>query len=43
MSHSFYDAYRHSGGPDWKRTASFPPMLYPSHSIALLLSVTGAA
>lgn len=41
MTHGFYDAYRHSGGADWKRTASFPPMLYGSHSVAMVLSVTG--
>jgi predicted dehydrogenase len=42
MSHGFYDAYRYSGGDNWKRTASYPPMLYPSHSVAMVLSVTGA-
>ncbi len=42
MSHGFYDAYQHSGGDAWKRDASFPPMLYPSHSISMILSVTGA-
>jgi len=42
MSHGFYEAYQHSGGADWKATASFPPMLYPSHSISMILSVTGA-
>lgn len=42
MSHGFYDAYRHSGGDDWKRTASYPPLLYASHSVAMVLSVTGA-
>ena len=41
MSHGFYDAYRHSGGADWKRTASFPPMRYGSHSVGIVLSVTG--
>ncbi len=41
MSHGFYDAYRHSGGVDWQRTASFPPMLYGSHSVGIVLSVTG--
>ena len=41
MTHGFYDAYRHSGGADWKRTASFPPMLYGSHSAGIVLSVTG--
>ncbi len=42
MSHGFYEAYQHSGGDDWKRTASFPPMLYPSHSVSMIVSVTGA-
>ncbi|MDQ4078042.1 MAG: gfo/Idh/MocA family oxidoreductase, partial [Chloroflexota bacterium] len=38
----FYEAYQYSGGEQWKRTASFPPMLYPSHSTSMILSVTGA-
>lgn len=42
MSNGFYDAYRYSGGEDWRSTASFPPMLYPSHSLSGVLSVTGA-
>jgi len=42
MSHGFYDSYRYSGGTAWKKTASFPPMLYPTHSVAMILSVTGA-
>lgn len=42
MSHGFYEAFQYSGGPDWKKTASFPPMLYPTHSVAMILSVTGA-
>jgi len=42
MSLGFYEAYQHSGGPDWKKTASFPPMLYPTHSVSMILSVTGA-
>jgi len=42
MSHGFYEAYQHSGGAEWKATASFPPMLYPSHSVSMILSVTGA-
>ncbi|MGH8923178.1 MAG: Gfo/Idh/MocA family protein [Acidimicrobiia bacterium] len=42
MSLGFYEAYEHSGGANWKSTASFPPMLYPTHSIAMVLSVTGA-
>jgi predicted dehydrogenase len=42
MSHGFYDAFRRAGSDDWKRDASFPPLLYPTHSIAMVLSVTGA-
>ena len=42
MSHGFYEAYQFSGGEHWKRTASYPPMLYPTHSVAMILSVTGA-
>ena len=42
MSHGFYEAYQYSGGPEWKRTASFPPMLYPTHSTSMLISITGA-
>lgn len=42
MSHGFYEAYQYSGGDAWKSTASYPPMLYPTHSVAMILSVTGA-
>lgn len=42
MSHGFYEAYQHSGGDRWLETASFPPMLYPTHSVSMVLSVTGA-
>ena len=42
MSHGFYSAYKFSGGENWKATASYPPMLYPTHSTAMILSVTGA-
>lgn len=42
MAHGFYDAFRYSGGRDWKKVASYPPMLYPTHSVAMVLSVTGA-
>jgi predicted dehydrogenase len=41
MDH-FYDAYKHSGGPDWKRVAGVPPMYYPTHTLSMILSVTGA-
>ncbi len=42
MSHGFSDAYAANGGDDWKSTASFPPMLYSTHSVSTILSVTGA-
>ena len=42
MSQGFYRAFQYSGGDDWKRTASFPPMFYPTHSISAVLSVTGS-
>ncbi|PPF77978.1 oxidoreductase [Pseudoclavibacter sp. RFBJ3] len=37
MDLGFYDAYAYSGGAEWKRTASYPPMLYPTHSIGGVL------
>ncbi|MBP8951161.1 MAG: Gfo/Idh/MocA family oxidoreductase [Armatimonadetes bacterium] len=39
MAH-FYASYMYSGGDEWKKTASFPPMLYPTHSTAFVLGVT---
>jgi predicted dehydrogenase len=42
MSHGFYEAYRFSGGEEWKATASYPPMLYPTHSVGGVLAVTGS-
>ncbi len=42
MTHGFYEAYQRSGGAEWRRTASFPPMLYPMHSVSLIQSVTGS-
>lgn len=41
MSHGFYQAYQYSGGQDWKRQAGFPPMLYPTHSVSMIVSITG--
>lgn len=42
MTHGFYEAYQYSGGENWKSTASYPPMLYPTHSVAMILGTTGA-
>ncbi|MCI9887341.1 Gfo/Idh/MocA family oxidoreductase [Micrococcales bacterium 31B] len=37
MDNGFYAAYRYSGGDDWKKTASYPPMLYPTHAVGGVL------
>jgi predicted dehydrogenase len=37
MDLGFYDAYRHSGGENWKATASYPPLLYPTHAVGGVL------
>lgn len=42
MEHGFYPPYQIANGPEWKRFASFPPMLYPTHSVGQILGVTGA-
>jgi predicted dehydrogenase len=42
MAHGFYEAYQHSGGAEWKKVAGIPPMHYPTHSVSMILSVTGA-
>lgn len=41
MSH-FYEPFRRSGGSQWERIAGIPPMHYPTHSVSMILSVTGA-
>jgi predicted dehydrogenase len=42
FDHGLYDVCKWRGGKDWKRTAGVPPMYYPTHSIAMIVSVTGA-
>jgi predicted dehydrogenase len=37
MDNGFYAAYQFSGGDAWKATASYPPMLYPTHAIGGVL------
>lgn len=37
MDNGFYAAYRYSGGDNWKETASYPPMLYPTHALGGVL------
>ncbi|MQA26042.1 MAG: hypothetical protein GEU94_11335 [Micromonosporaceae bacterium] len=37
MDLGFYAAYQYSGGENWKATASYLPLLYPTHSIGGVL------
>ncbi|MFD7285334.1 Gfo/Idh/MocA family protein [Streptomyces sp. NPDC059863] len=37
MDLGFYAAYQYSGGEEWKSTASYPPLLYPTHSVGGVL------
>ncbi|MCP2264294.1 Gfo/Idh/MocA family protein [Promicromonospora thailandica] len=37
MDLGFYDAYRYSGGESWRSTASYPPLMYPTHSLGGIL------
>ena len=38
----FYKPYRNSGGINWRQFAGLPPMLYPTHSTAMVLSSAGS-
>jgi predicted dehydrogenase len=42
MDLGFYDAYQYSGGERWKETASYPPLLYPTHAIGGVLGALPA-
>ena len=42
MDLGFYAAYQFSGGDNWKATASYPPMLYPTHSVGGVLGAIGS-
>ena len=42
MAHGFYDAFKNSGGDQWRRVAGVPPMFYPTHSTSMILGATGA-
>ncbi|MCN9240510.1 Gfo/Idh/MocA family oxidoreductase [Streptomyces sp. RY43-2] len=37
MDLGFYEAYQYSGGENWKATASYPPLLYPTHAVGGVL------
>lgn len=40
--HGLYDVMKWRGGDNWLQTAGGPPMHYPTHSIGMVLGVTGA-
>lgn len=42
MDLGFYEAYQYSGGDRWKETASYPPMLYPTHALGGVLGAIPA-
>src|SRR5215207_8421811 len=42
MDLGFYAAYQYSGGEKWQATASYPPMLYPTHSVGGVLGALPA-
>lgn len=42
MDLGFYEAYQYSGGDRWKETASYPPMLYPTHAVGGVLGALPA-
>ncbi|WP_087483645.1 Gfo/Idh/MocA family protein [Brachybacterium massiliense] len=37
MDLGFYKAYEYSGGQQWRSTASYPPMMYPTHALGGVL------
>jgi len=41
-SHGLYDVLKHRHGSDWERYANWPPFFYPTHSVSMITSVTGA-
>ena len=40
--HGLYDVMKWRGGKQWMKYAGGPPMHYPTHSVSMLVSVTGA-
>jgi predicted dehydrogenase len=42
LGSGFYDIYKRAHGDNWRMFAGFPPMLYPTHSVSMVLGVTGA-
>lgn len=42
FSHGLYEVSKWRFGKDWEKLAGSPPMFYPTHSISMVVSVTGA-
>jgi len=42
FDHGLYDVYKWRHGEEWRRYAGLPPMFYPTHSVSMVVSVTGA-
>lgn len=42
FDHGLYDTYKRRGGARWREVAGAPPLHYPTHSVSLVVSVTGA-
>lgn len=42
FDNGLYDVYRWRGGERWREIAGDPPMHYPTHSIGMIFSVSGA-
>lgn len=40
--HGLYEVMKWRGGENWRQYAGSPPMYYPTHSVSLVVSVTGA-
>jgi predicted dehydrogenase len=40
--HGLYDVMKWRHGENWRRLSGDPPMYYPTHSVGMLVSVTGA-
>jgi predicted dehydrogenase len=42
MSHGIVEVMKERHGADWKRYINWPPLYYPTHSVSMVVSVTGA-
>jgi predicted dehydrogenase len=42
FDNGLYDVYKWRGGEHWREIAGDPPMYYPTHSVSMIVSVSGA-